>query len=471
MTTQSLESLLTEAGGPLRLLRAHKYARPDARDEFQPQQIIPVIPGEFSLWERETRAWRERVALFDQTHHMSGLFLSGPDAMRLLSDFAINDFTTFRPNSARQIVCVTERGDMIGDGIVFHLAPRQFSVFGAGFVQNWLMYQAQTGDYDVEARYDRKAPVYPNGFAHDRPDFRYQIQGPRAAALIEKLNGGPLGDVKFFHMTEITIGGVRCRALRHGMAGVAGLEIWGPYEKRETVRDAIVAAGREFELELVGGQAYLIGAIESGWYQAVLPAIYEGEEMRAYREWLPANAGEGMIRLSGSLAHDRVEGYYRSPFDLGYDRLIHADHDFYGRDALLRRAADPRLTKVTLQWDPEDAAALLREMLTPGGRDVRFLHLPVMCDKLDKHYDTLTVDGRSVGNSAYTAYTANERSLLSMALVDDTVRVGDEVVIGWGELGGGYDGYRVEPTDIVPIRAIVSPAPYSRVAREDYRRD
>lgn len=470
MTTQSLESLLHEAGGPLPLLRAHKYDRADARPEYQPQQIIPVIPQEFSLWERETRSWRESVALFDQTHHMSGVFLEGPDAQRLLTDIAVNDFSTSRPGAARQIVCVNEDGDLIGDGIVFHLDEQRFSAYGAGFVQNWIMFHAQTGGYDVEAVYDVKAPVYPNGFASTRPDCRYQIQGPLAGALIEKLNGGPLGDVKFFHMTEMTIGGHRVKALRHGMAGAAGLEVWGPYEHREAIRDAIIEAGREFGLQLVGGMAYLIGAIESGWYQAATPAVYTSDAMGAYREWLPGNLGEGMIRLSGSQARSRVEDYYRTPFDLGYGKLIHFDHEFIGRDALLRRRDEPALRKVTLQWNTQDAASLFAEMLTPGGRDVRCLHLPVMCDKMDKHYDTLTLDGREVGNSAYTAYTANERSILSIALVDDSVQVGDEVVIGWGEAGGGYGTHIVPATDIAEIRAIVSPAPYARVAREDYRR-
>ncbi|GGH33640.1 aminomethyl transferase family protein [Microbacterium album] len=468
-SAQSLDSMIKEAGGALNLLRAHKYDRPDAPPKFRPQQIIPVIPGEFSLWERETRAWREGVALFDQTHHMDGLLLAGPDAPQLLGEVSANDLSAFGPGTAKQIIAVNDRGDLIGDAIVFHLEQGRYAIYGAGFVQNWIAFHAETGAYDVEISADEKAPVYPNGFANERPDFRYQIQGPLAGPLIEKLNGGPIGDVKFFHMTEITIAGQRCRALRHGMAGVLGLEIWGPYEHRVAVREAIVEAGREFGLCLVGGAAYLIGAIESGWYQAVLPGVYAGESTRAFREWMPGNYNEGMVRLSGSFASERVEDYYRTPYDVGYGKLVHFDHDFIGRDALVARREEPSLRKVTLRWNTEDAAAVFADMLTPGGRDVRFLHLPVMCDKMDKHYDRLTLDGRDVGNSAYTAYTANERSVLSMALVDDSVQIGDEVVIHWGEAGGGYGPHMVPSTEIVPIRAVVSPAPYSRVAREDYR--
>jgi len=67
--------------------------------------------------------------------------------------------------------------------------------------------------------------------------------------VIEKLNGGPLPEIKFFHMGHLKIGGRKVRALRHGMAGAPGLEIWGPYAEREKIRAAIVAAGREFGLK------------------------------------------------------------------------------------------------------------------------------------------------------------------------------------------------------------------------------
>ena len=55
------------------------------------------------------------------------------------------------------------------------------------------------------------------------------------------LNGGPVPDVKFFHMDAINIKGQKVRALRHGMAGAPGLEIWGPYAadaKRSATRSS-----------------------------------------------------------------------------------------------------------------------------------------------------------------------------------------------------------------------------------------
>src|SRR4029434_2715991 len=99
--------------------------------------------------------------------------------------------------------------------------------------------------------------------------------------------------IKFFKMGSINIAGRKVRALYHGMAGTPGLEVWGPYEEREEIRTAIVEAGRDFGLVLVGSRAYATNTLESGWIPSPLPAVYTGEKMKKYREWLPAPAFGG----------------------------------------------------------------------------------------------------------------------------------------------------------------------------------
>ena len=54
-------------------------------------------------------------------------------------------------------------------------------------------------------------------------------------------------EIKFFNMGEMNVAGRKVRALRHGMAGAPGLEVWGPYEEREEIRAAIVVAGKDLE--------------------------------------------------------------------------------------------------------------------------------------------------------------------------------------------------------------------------------
>src|SRR6185437_2785106 len=97
---------------------------------------------------------------------------------------------------------------------------------------------------------DERAAVNPG----NRRLYRYQVQGPTALEVLEKVNGGPLPDIKFFNMGAITIAGHDVRALHHGMSGVPGLELFGPWAEGEEVTAALVEAGREFGLRQVGSR-------------------------------------------------------------------------------------------------------------------------------------------------------------------------------------------------------------------------
>ena len=73
--------------------------------------------------------------------------------------------------------------------------------------------------------------------------------GPERARGAREDDGGPLPEIKFFNMGEITIAGRKVRALHHGMSGVPGLELFGPWDDGADVRAAIVEAGEEFGLD------------------------------------------------------------------------------------------------------------------------------------------------------------------------------------------------------------------------------
>ena len=77
-------------------------------------------------------------------------------------------------------------------------------------------------------------------------------------------------------------------------------------------------------------------------------------------------------------------------------------------------------------------------------------------------------DGKMVGVSTFSGYSFNERSMLSLGAVDVDVEPGTEVTLLWGEEGGGSSKPVVERHKQVEIRAVVSPVPYSEVARTTY---
>jgi vanillate/3-O-methylgallate O-demethylase len=68
----------------------------------------------------------------------------------------------------------------------------------------------------------------------------------------------------------------------------------------------------------------------------------------------------------------------------------------------------------------------------------------------------------------FTGYSYNERSYLSLGIVDPDIEIGAEVTLVWGEEGGGSRKTTVERHRQIEIRAIVGPAPYSSAVREEY---
>jgi glycine cleavage system aminomethyltransferase T len=454
MSAQSLEALLEKVGNPVDLARNSQIG----------PYVYPKVPSEFSNWRDEQHAWRDTCCLFDQSHHMTDLTIKGPDALRLLSAYGVNSFENFQVNKAKQFVACNPDGYVIGDAILFYLDTDVLSLVGRPSAHNWVQYHGETGDYDVTFERDERSAVNPTG----RRLYRFQVQGPDALKVLEKTSG-PLPEIKFFNMGEITIAGHKVRALHHGMSGVPGLELFGPWDEGDDVRAAIVASGEEFGLKQVGSRVYATNTLESGWIPCPLPAVFTGDDMKAYREWLPGDGYEATGSLGGSFYSDDISDYYLTPWDLGYGGFVKYDHDFVGRDALEKiEAAGPGRKKVTLAWNGDDVAAAMRTMFDKADR-AKYIDLP-LSNYSTWPNDKVLKDGKQVGVSTFSGYSSNEGSMLSLAIVDnEQSEPGTEVTLVWGEEGGGSAKPVVERHVQTEIRAIVSPAPYAEVVRASYR--
>jgi vanillate/3-O-methylgallate O-demethylase len=441
------------AGGAVRL----------ARDSQIGPYVYPAVAAEFTNWRAEQVSWNETAALFNQSHHMTDLYLKGPDVIRLLSDLGVNSFANFQVNKAKQFVACNRDGYVIGDAILFYLAENTLSLVGRPSVHNWVQYHAETGGYDVTCERDERTAVNPTG---KRKLYRYQVQGPTALQVLQAANGGSLPEIKFFNMGELTIGGHSVRALHHGMSGAPGMELFGPWEEAEDVRAAIVEAGADHGLRQVGSRVYATNTLESGWIPCPLPAVFSGDEMKAYREWLPADGYEATGSLGGSFYADDISDYYLTPHDLGYFGFVRFDHDFVGRDALEQMADEPKRRKVTLAWNGEDVAQAMGTLFEKGDA-VKYIDLP-LSNYSTWPNDRIMLGGEMVGVSTFSGYSYNERSMLSLACVDVDVEIGTEVTLVWGEEHGGSAKPVVERHRQAEIRAIVSPCPYSEVPRTTY---
>ena len=372
--------------------------------------------------------------LYNQSYHMTDMYLQGPDALRLLSYLGVNSFKGFEPNKAKQFVACNYDGYVIGDVILFYLDQGLFNIVGRPSVHNWVQYHCETGRYDVKLERDERSVARPGSIV--RKAYRYQVQGPNAMKVIEKVTSKPAPELKFFNMTTISIAGRDVRALRHGMAGQPGLELFGPWEDGEAVKAAVVGAGGEFGLRQVGARAYSSNTLESGWIPSPMPAVYSGEKMRAYRQWLSANSYEAIASLGGSFDSENIEDYYLTPYDLGYGSIVKFDHDFIGREALEKIANRPHRKKVTLALHSDDVTQAISTMFQKNGRAKYFDFPSAVYSTLP--YDKVLRDGKLAGISTWCGYSANEGKMLTLAMLDEAhSEPGTEVTLVWGEEAAG----------------------------------
>jgi len=459
MAHSSLSEVLKASGNIVQHLRSSKAGI----------YVYPVVAPEFTNWRDEQRAWRDSAVLFDQSHHMDELIVEGPDAAEFLQGLAINSFANFDLNRAKHFVPVTPQGHVIGDMIIFRERDDKFVLVGRAPTANWVQFQQAIGTKRVRVLRDERSPSRPNGERVLRTHYRYQIQGPDAPKIFEKMNGCPVPDIPFFHVDWINVGSKKVQALRHGMAGAPGLEIWGPYADKEYIHSTIMQAARDAGVDLaqVGSRAYATNTLESGWIPSPLPAIYTGDGMLAdYREWLGADSYEAMGSIGGSFVSDDIEDYYLNPYELGYGIYIKHDHDFIGQEAVKAQKGAQNRKKVTFEWNSEDVMKVIASAFQPGKSHAKWIDFPL------SHYastnaDMVMRDGKMVGMSMFTGYSYNERCMLSLGVVDHDVQVGDVLTLVWGEPDDSGKT-STEKHDQAEIRVRVSPTPYAREARENY---
>jgi syringate O-demethylase len=425
--------------------------------------VYPGVPPEYTNWRDETQAWQKACVLFNLSFHMADLYVEGPDATKLLASLAINTFKNVSPGRAKQFVPCSYDGHVIGDVILFNSAPNKYVLVGRIPALNWIQFHAKS--FDAKLELDERSAARKDPFG--RKSYRFQIQGPNAMKTMEKVLGAKPPEVKFFHVTTLTIAGKKVTALRHGMAGQPGFELVGPYAEGDAVRDALVKAGEEFGLRLVGGRAYSANTLESGWIPSPLPAVYSGEKMKPYRQWLSADSYEAKASIGGSFVSKKIEDYYLTPWDMGYGSFIDFEHEFIGRDALQKLAKGPHRKKVTLALENADVLKVIASQLQKSGRG-KFWEFPSAVYSMHP-YDKVVAGGKTVGISTWVGYSANEGRMLTIAILDaEHAEPGTEVTFVWGEENGGTKKPTVERHEQMEIRAIVSPVPYAETARKTY---
>ena len=460
MAQKSLEDALKNVRNPVEMLRNSQIGA----------YVYPVVPAEFTNWRDEQAAWRKTCVLFDQSHHMVDLYIEGPDALKLLSNLAINSFANFPVNRAKQFVPCSYSGHVIGDGILFHLEQNKLVFVGRAPSANWIQFHAETGGYDVKIANDDRSPGNPKGKAVNRISYRFQIQGPNAGKVIKKLNGGPVARHQVLqHGRHQDRRPQRARtAPRHGRrAGARDLgSLRGarrnPRDHRRGRQGVRASPGRRARLchehARVGLDSLAVAGRLHRRADEALPRVAAGDELRSHgrpRRQLRLEQHRGLLRHA---VRDRLRPVREVRSRVHRPRGAREDR---------RQAASPEGdVRVERRRRHQDRS---RRCSRAEAEHYKYIDLP-LSNYASASFDKITRRGKVVGASMFAGYSYNERSMLSLGIVDPDVKIGAEVTLVWGEEGGGTKKITVEPHKQIEIRAIVSPVPVLERRTRDLRR-
>ena len=410
-------------------------------------------PFEYTGWRNETNAWKESCYINSSLNPTDTQWLKGPDALKFLSDHCVNNFEKFPVGTGKHGIMCNKDGFVMTDGIILRLDEDEFMLY-------WLSlpvpYYLSKGNYDVQHKIITGSK------------YLFQLCGPRSLEIVEAATNENLHDIKFMHHRMSSIAGKEVRILRAGMGGTLGYEVHGNIEDAIPVYNALIAAGEKYDLRKLGMRAYNMTHYEAGFPQFILDFFgpwFEDEDFKNFIHSI------GLVNI-GSFAENTEATYfkgsmgtdkklrYRNPYDLGWGGMVKFNHDFIGREALEKIAANPPRKMVTLVWNIDDILDVHRSQFE-SGETYAPMDEPedyVFYGKYAYHADQVLKDGKVVGISTGRMNSYWYRKMISLCSLDtEYCEIGTEVVVLWGDPG----------TRQKEIRATVARYPYLDLLRNE----
>lgn len=261
------------------------------------------MPTYYSSIKGEHLNVRKSVGLFDVSH-MSNIWITGQDSEKLISLTTVENASRIGDKSSQYTAILREDGTVIDDTIFMHLGEKYMMIPNAGMadkITNWLNEKINENNLDANVE-------------NVSSDFVIlAIQGPKSRDTLQKLTDTDLTNVKFFNCQYINISGISCIISHTGYTGELGFELnISTLDKAEFLFLKILEAGKEFNIKPIG-----IGARDT-------------------------------LRLEKCfiLAGNEFEGG-RTPLEAIMSWTINWDHDFIGKDALLKQKESGDFQRLT----------------------------------------------------------------------------------------------------------------------------
>ena len=319
--------------------------------------------------EHEYNAIRNAAALID----ISPLFkyrVSGKDATRLVDRIITRDM---RKVSVGQVIYTPwcdEHGKVIDDGTVSRLEENTYRWTAADPSLRWFTQNATGMDVHIEDISESVAAL--------------ALQGPTSGRLLKSLvRQADVENLKYFRVTTGMIAGVPVEISRTGYTGDLGYEIWVAAEQAVKVWDALMDAGRAFDIHPAGMLALDVSRIEAG---LLLIDVDFNSSKKAL-----------------------IDEQKYSPFEMGLGRLVHVGKNrFIGQAALIaEQKLGPPREIVGLEIDWPEVEGLYEDVGLP----------PAVSPIASRVAVPVFKDGMQVGKATSSTWSPTLKKMIALATV------------------------------------------------------
>jgi aminomethyltransferase len=198
------------------------------------------MPVQYSGIIDEHNAVRTGVGVFDVSH-MGEIEVHGPEAQKLVNYVATNNAQKLKTGQAHYSALLYEHGGFVDDILVHKVSDTDF----------FLCVNASNQEKDFEhiQAHNRCNAQVVN--ASDRY-AQLAVQGPKALETVQKLTETNLSAIKYYWFADGQVAGVPARIARTGYTGEDGFELYVAPESAVRVWDAVLDAGKEFNIKPCG---------------------------------------------------------------------------------------------------------------------------------------------------------------------------------------------------------------------------
>ena len=417
-----------------------------------------LSPYEYTSWRDETMSWKTTCYLHAGLNPTDTYIIRGKRVLEFLGRVCATNMENFEVGRIKHGLCVDEQGRVLTDGVMMRTGEEEVTTYWMVPILNFYLDTKYGEEYGV------------TGEIVTNDVFLFQIGGPISLDVVEAATGESFRDMKHLRYRDSQICGHPVQICRVGMAGTLAYEVHGSIAHAHEVYQKLWEVGQPMGMRRLGSHCYPMNHAENGFPQLKVHFLEPRTQVEGLMEYLQTTPGmefqvytcnENGFVLDGSAADDR-NNFFHNPYEFGWGRMIHLDHDFIGREACERIAADESTRKiVTYEWNADDIAEVFASQFRGQDEEpYKFIEGPSDCEYwmgMDVHHDlVLDADGNVIGTSFGRQNACYFRRMISIGCVDPAfAEEGTEVCVLWGNPDQRQK----------KIRATIARFPYNNVMR------